>query len=148
MVQSPKISRPARPVSLVVMEAGAVWPQDVVGTTHADADCVVLGQNEGEGQIGFSKRVAERVRELVSKGASLRLGVVSAGENRSEEALDARYRITRALAAAQPQTARAELVLVARESDKPRHDLFGLAGVLCEALGSSGTVRVKLATAA
>jgi hypothetical protein len=72
----------------------------------------------------------------------VRSGAIATGPRRSPDANEARYRIARQLIGARSESA--ELVLVGKSQRAPRHDLFAIAGALCEGLGPDVSVRVKL----
>jgi len=130
-----------RTVSLVVIEAGATWPAFLT-SEHLAADCDVLVQQPDESFVTFKRRVVSRIRKLASEGKSVSLGVLSTGPNVSEQALEGRHLIARALVLARA-TNRAELVLVAGEAS-PRDNLFALAETLCAGLvGADFGVRVR-----
>ncbi len=133
--------------SVIVIESGAPWPVRELGEL-GERDRVVLSQQAREDMLTFSRRVVARIGALVERGASVRLGVMSAGENPTLLAAMARQRITRALITARAHGEPVELVLLARGDSGPRHDLVGLAGALCEGAGAECSVRVRLGAVA
>jgi hypothetical protein len=130
-----------RTTSLVVIEAGAPWPAFIEGQHHTH-DRDVLSQQLDESSADFARRVVVRLRTLSSAKITVGLGILAAGMDRSESAVQNRYRIARALVEARAAQG-AELVLVAAGRE-PRHDLFALAGLVCGGLsGTDLTVKVR-----
>lgn len=131
--------------SVIVIEAGAPWPtRELDDREGGEQDRVVLSQGPREDLLSFSRRVQSRIGALVERGTRIHRAVMSASNNPSLEAAVARQRITRALLTARGHGEPSELVLFARGDGGPRHDLFGLAGALCEGLETECAVRVKL----
>ena len=130
-----------RPMALVVIEAGAAWPAFLTSEQLA-GDCDVLVQQADESFVALKRRVMTRIRKLSSEGKSVLLGVVATGTNDSEQAMECRYQMARALIVARA-VRDAELVLVAGEGS-PREDLVALAATLCTGLvGADFGVRVR-----
>ena len=130
-----------RTTSVVVIEAGAPWPAFVEQEQRAP-DRDVLSQQLDENSTAFARRVVNRLRTLSSAGITVSLGILAAGMDRSDAAVQNRYRIARALVEARAEQS-PELVLVA-SGREPRHDLFALAGLVCGGLNSADlTVRVR-----
>jgi hypothetical protein len=120
-----------RPISLVVIEAGASWP-GFLNHERLAPDCDVLAQQPDESFVALTRRVIARIRALTSEGCTVVLGVIATGIDGSGQALECRYRIGRALVAA--RGASAELVFAASDAS-PRYDLFALAAALHEGVG-------------
>ncbi len=130
-----------RTTSVVVIEAGAPWPAFIERQHHAP-DRDLLSQQLDETSAAFARRVVARLRALSSANVTVGLGILAAGMDRSEAAVQNRYRIARALVEARAAQG-AELTLVA-SGREPRHDLFALAGLVCGGLsGTDLTVRVR-----
>jgi hypothetical protein len=130
-----------RMTSVVVVEAGAPWPS-FIEREHRTPDRDVLSQQMDESSAAFARRVVSRLSTLSSAGITVNLGILAAGMDRSEIAVQNRYRIARALVEARAARG-TELVLVAAGRE-PRHDLFALAGLVCGGLsGADLTVRVR-----
>jgi hypothetical protein len=131
-----------RTTSVVVIEAGAPWPAFIEREHHAP-DRDVLSQQLDESSGDFTRRVVARLRTLSSAKITVGLGILAAGMDRSESAVQNRYRIARALVEARAAQG-AELALVAAGKE-PRHDLFALAGLVCGGLTNTDlTVRVRM----
>ena len=131
-----------RTTSVVVIEAGAPWPAFVEQEQRAP-DRDVLSQQIDESSAAFARRVVNRLGTLSSAGITVGLGILAAGMDRADAAVQNRYRIARALVEARAAQG-AELVLVAAGKE-PRHDLFALAGLVCGGLTSTDlTVRVRM----
>jgi hypothetical protein len=130
-----------RPIALVVLEAGAAWPTFLTRERLA-SDCDVLIQQPDESFALLTRRVLARVQRLSLEGRSIALGVIATGKDGSEQAMESRCRIARALVVART-TQSAELVLIAGEAS-PRHELSALAATLRAGLsGSDFVVRVR-----
>jgi hypothetical protein len=129
------------PSSIVVLEAGAVWPPWLAEYQRLAPNAVVIAQAGGEAPAIFEQRVLHRIQ-----GATLRVGVIVSADAPGQSRAAMRRNIAQALAkslAAQPE---AELVLAGDSGDleASRHELFALAGTLCEALGGTHVnVRVR-----
>jgi hypothetical protein len=130
-----------RPISLVVIEAGAAWPAFLTHKRLAP-DCDVLVQQAEESFVALTRRVLARIRMLSSEGEAVALGVIATGTNGSEQAMECRYRIARALVLARA-TRSAELVFVAGAAS-PYDDLSALAAALGPLAGADFAVRVRL----
>lgn len=124
-------------VSLVVMEAGAGWP-DLAGAHHAP-NAVVEAQLANESPPDFQARVAHRMGSL---DGPLAFGLIATNGNMDPDSVDARSRIARAACAQMASAEGGELLLVADETaaDDVRHGLMALAG---ELVGDNVSVRVR-----
>jgi hypothetical protein len=130
-----------RTTSVVVIEAGAPWPA-FLEQEHHGPDRDVLSQQRDESSADFARRVVGRLRTLSAAKITVGLGILAVGMDRTDAAVQNRYRIARALVEARA-TQGSELTLVAAGL-APRHDLFALAGLVCgELSGSDLTVKVR-----
>ena len=134
-------------MSIVVLEAGAAWPAWLTEYQRLAPNAVVIAQAAAEPAETFQNRVLHRVEEASNNSdARVRVGVIvvadAPGQNRSL----VRQNVARALLKAMGKGHEAELVLGgdSDELDGSRHEMFALAGTLCEELGGSHvSVRVR-----
>jgi hypothetical protein len=128
---------------LVVIEIGGSWPSWVSREGGAAPNAIVEVQTAAEPAAQFAQRVAARLHTLAAERKSLRLAVIATGSD--EEASLARSTLARAILRAMAPSRAGELVLAAdRSHDGDHHELFALAGALCEALnGSQISVSVR-----
>jgi hypothetical protein len=128
-------------VSLIVMEAGAGWPE-MTGAHHAP-NSVVEAQLAGEAPEDFAARVKHRMSSL---DGPIVFGLIATNGNMDPAALELREDIARAACRHMASAEGGELLLVADESvaDGVRHGLMALAGALCgELAGDNVSVRVR-----
>lgn len=132
------------PASLIVIEAGARWPSWVADRQRAAPNSFVEVQTGSEPPQHFAQRVSSRVVGLSADRKALRLAVIATNGGTDPEASAARSMIARALLRAMARSGGGELVLSAESTDDARHELFALAGALCEGLkGSQISVSVR-----
>ena len=129
-----------RPITLVVIEAGAAWPAFLTHEQLASG-CDVLVQQAEESFVAFTRRVLTRIRMLSSRGEAVAFGVIATGTSGSEQAMHCRCQIARALAVARA-TRSAELVFVAGAAS-PHYDVVALAATLGALAGPDFVVRVR-----
>ncbi len=124
-------------VSLVVMEAGAGWPE-MAGGHHAP-NSVIEAQLPSEAPDHFLTRVKHRMETL---DGPIAFGLIATNGNMDPESVDMRARIARATCSQMASAEGGELLLVADESaaDNVRHGLMALAG---ELVGDNVSVRVR-----
>jgi len=131
---------------VVVLEAGSTWPP-WINEYHAVApNSVVIAQAPEETPHQFGLRASHRLEEISTGRAKLKVGVVVASTKASDEQLTERHAICRTLVRAMTSSERSDLVLAGegKGSDQNRHDLFALAGTLCDELrGSELSVSVR-----
>jgi hypothetical protein len=134
-------------MSIVVLEAGATWPAWLVEYQRLAPNAVVIAQARAESMDSFRGRVIHRMEEArTAAGARVRVGVIVAAPVAGEERLSFREGVARALLQSMGSGSEAELVLAGdgHETDPSRHELFAIAGALCEELGGSKVnVRVR-----
>lgn len=134
-------------MSIVVLEAGASWPPWLSDYQRLAPNAVVIAQAASEPASIFESRVLHRVAEAAVSGSGLiRVGVIVSADRGSESRLAMRQAVSRALLKAMGTSHEAELVLAgdSEELDASRHEMFALAGTLCEELGGSRvSVRVR-----
>ena len=129
--------------SLVAIEIGGRFPSWVSRERSAAQNAIVEIQTAGETAGQFAQRVAGRLHGLAAERKTLQLAVIATGGDR--EAAEARSTLARAILRSMAPSRAGELVLAAdRSIDGDHHELFALAGALCEALhGSEVSVSVR-----
>jgi hypothetical protein len=134
-------------LSIVVLEAGAVWPPWLTEYQRLAPNAVVIAQAVTESAATFQGRVLHRVAEAASNsGARVRVGVIVSVDSPDQGRVTLRQNVARGLLKAMGTGHEAELVLAgdSEELEASRQQLFELAGTLCEELGGSlVTVRVR-----
>ena len=138
-------------MSIVVLEAGAAWPAWLTEYQRLAPNAVVIAQARSELPDAFRSRVVHRIAEATTgRGARVRVGVIVAGDSPDDARLTLREQVARAILKSMGTSHEAELVLAgdAQELEGPRHELFGLAGVLCQELGGTNvSVKVRFSSA-
>ena len=138
-------------MSIVVLEAGAAWPPWLTEYQRLAPNAVVIAQAGTEPADAFQARVLHRVAEAAANsGARVRVGVIVSVDSPTEERVLLRQNVARGLLKAMGTAYEAELVLAgdSEELEGSRHQLFALAGTLCEELGGTlVNVRVRFSNA-
>jgi hypothetical protein len=133
-------------MSIVVLEAGASWPPWLSDYQRLAPNAVVIAQAAAEPATVFQNRVLHRITEAsVSGTGRIRVGVIVSADVGSESRFEMRRDVARALLKSMGTSHEAELVLAgdSEELDGSRHQMFALAGTLCEELGGTNvSVRV------
>lgn len=133
---------------VVVLEAGSSWPPWIGEYQAVAPNSVVIAQAPQESPEKFELRAIHRLEEVMAGRATLRVGIVVSNASSVEAQLSERYGVCRMLVRAMAKSERAELVLAGDGggSDQSRHELFALAGTLCDELrGSELSVSVRFA---
>jgi hypothetical protein len=137
-------------MSIVVLEAGAVWPAWLGEYQRLAPNAVVVAEARSESMGAFEARVVHRVEEATARsGPRVRVGVMVLADAGNRERVLLRRSVARALLKAMGSSHEAELVLGGdgEELDVSRHELFALAGTLCEELGGTHiNVRVRFSS--
>jgi hypothetical protein len=137
-------------MSIVVLEAGAAWPPWLTEYQRLAPNAVVIAQARSDAPDAFRSRVVHRIADAtVGTGARVRVGVIVAGDSQDDARLALREQVARAILKAMGTGREAELVLAgdAQELEGPRHELFGLAGALCQELGGTNvSVKVRFSS--
>ena len=136
-------------LSVVVLELGASWPSWLAEYQRLAPDSVVIAQSSGEPGADFAQRIARKTDEIASRDAAIHAGLLVSNGKLDQPAVVARERICSLLLRVMLQKQRGELVLAAdvTAGDDFRHELFSLAGTLCDELrGSPVSVRVRFDT--
>lgn len=136
-------------MSIVVLEAGAAWPAWLTEYQRLAPNAVVIAQASVESSEVFQRRVLSRVAEAShTESARVRVGVIVSADQPGQQRGALRQGVARALLKAMGTAHEAELVLAgaSEELGASRHELFALAGSLCEELGGTRVnVRVRFA---
>jgi hypothetical protein len=136
--------------SIVVLEAGAAWPSWLTEYQRLAPNAVVIAQASAESSEVFQSRVLHRIEEAAhTEGARVRVGVIVSADQPGQQRVQLRQNVARALLQAMGTTHEAELVIAgnSEEIDQSRHELFALAGILCEELaGARVNVRVRFSS--
>jgi hypothetical protein len=131
---------------VVVLESGATWPAWINEYQAVAPNSVVIAQAPEETAEQFGVRAGHRLQEAKAGRTTLRVAVVVTGSSSDAATLAQRHGVCRQLVHAMAGSERADLVLAGDGggSDQSRHELFALAGALCDELrGSELTVRVR-----
>jgi hypothetical protein len=136
-------------LSVVVLELGSSWPPWLVEyRTHAP-NSIVIAQSADESGHEFAQRIRRKVDEIAGRDAAIHAALLVCNGALDEGSIVARQRICSSLLRVMLQKQRGELVLAGdvAASDDVRHELFALAGTLCDELGGSDvSVRVRFDT--
>jgi hypothetical protein len=129
--------------SLVVMEIGASWPSWISREQSRAPNAIVEIQTASETAAQLAQRVSHRLQALAAERKTLQLAVIATGGD--QEAAQSRSTLARAILRAMAPNRAGKLVLAAdRSDDGDHHELFALAGALCEALpGGELSVSVR-----
>jgi hypothetical protein len=137
-------------MSIVVLEAGAAWPPWLTEYQRLAPNAVVIAQASAESSETFERRVLHRIAEAShTTWLRVRVGVIVSADQPGHDRSALRENVARALLKAMGTAQEAELVLSGDgdELEASRHELFALAGDLCEELtGARINVRVRFAS--
>jgi hypothetical protein len=136
-----------REILLLVLEAGAGWPEEIREFQVRVPDSIVEAQSEGEKVSSFAERVSMRVARIREEGAQIRVCLVATNGATAPMAVASRYSVLKA--ASKEMDERGRLVLVGPSSaagaGRAQDQLFELAGRLSDELASTGIgISVKL----
>jgi hypothetical protein len=138
-------------MSIVVLEAGAAWPSWLSEYQRLAPNSVVIAQASAETPEVFQVRVLHRVSEAKARaeGTRICIGVIVAAHHPEQPRAVMRQTVARALVDA--MTAQEGDLILAGDGDElsqSRHELFALAGTLCdEVRGQRINVRVRFTSA-
>lgn len=136
-------------LSVVVLELGSSWPPWLAEYQKHAPNSVVIAQSSDESGADFAQRISRKMDEIGSREAAIHAGLLVSNGATDPASLAARERICSALLRVMLQKQRGELVLAAdvTAGDDVRHELFALAGTLCDELrGTAVSVRVRFDT--
>ncbi|HEY4106534.1 MAG TPA: hypothetical protein VGM44_21685 [Polyangiaceae bacterium] len=133
-------------LSVVVLEAGSAWPPWLGEYQKLAPNSVVVAQSGEESGRDFVQRIARRVDEISGSDAKIHAALLVSNGLLDEEAVTTRMALCKSLLGVMVQKRHGELVLAATAlaNDELRHELFALAGTLCDDLrGTPVNVRVR-----
>ncbi|HEX3774559.1 MAG TPA: hypothetical protein VHV51_08845 [Polyangiaceae bacterium] len=133
-------------LSVVVLEAGSAWPPWLGEYQKLAPNSVVVAQSGEESGRDFAQRIARRVDEIGASDAKIHAALLVSNGLLNEASVTARTAICKSLLGVMVQKRHGELVLAADAfaTDELRHELFSLAGTLCDDLGGTPvSVRVR-----
>jgi len=136
-------------LSVVVLELGASWPPWLAEYQKHAPNSVVVAQSAGEPGAEFAHRISRKMDEIGAREAVIHAGLLVCNGALDEGTVLARERICSHLLRVMRQKQHGELVLASDVSagDDIRHQLFALAGTLCDELrGTEVSVRVRFDT--
>ncbi|MEO6600868.1 MAG: hypothetical protein ABIQ16_13400 [Polyangiaceae bacterium] len=136
-------------LSVVVLELGSSWPPWLAEYQKHAPNSVVVAQSAGESSAVFAQRIARKADEIGSHDATIHAGLLVSNGTLDAESVAGRALICSHLLRLMIQKQRGELVLAAdvTAGDDVRHELFALAGKLCDDLrGTAVSVRVRFDT--
>lgn len=117
--------------SIVVIEAGAGWPQWITEYQRRAPNASVIAQTAAETPGDFGGRALHRLEEIKRGPGRLGVGILLCADGASEELRSARRRVAHAIVEALKGSG--DLVLAAIEGTEAfQQELFVLAGDLCE----------------
>ncbi len=136
-------------LSVVVLELGSSWPPWLAEYQKHAPNSVVIAQSAGESGALFAQRISRKMDEIGAHDSVIHAGLLVSNGTLDEASVAARERICSHLLRVMIQKQCGELVLAAdvTAGDAIRHELFALAGTLCDDLrGSPVSVRVRFDT--
>ena len=136
-------------LSVVVLELGSSWPPWLAEYQRHAPDSVVIAQSADESGAQFAFRVGRKMAEIGTHHVAIHAGLLVSNGQLDAASITARERICAALLRLMLAKQQGQLVLVgdARAGEAVRHELFALAGSLCDDLrGSQVSVRVRFDT--
>lgn len=118
----------------VIVECGSTWHP----APAAPTDPLVIHQAPREAACDLSRRVVGAIKWLTQCGCSIGHAVLVTSESVTNEVIEARYAMVRALLTSGVLAPGARVVLVGDERLPPaaRHGLLGLAGAVIAEVGS------------
>jgi hypothetical protein len=136
-------------LSVVVLEAGSPWPPWLGEYQKHAPNSVVIAQSTEEKAREFAQRIARRMAEIAVGDAAIHVALLVSNGTLDEASVTARKQMCESMLRVMVQMRRGELVLAAgaNAGDDLRHELFALAGTLCDDLaGAQVNVRVRFGT--
>jgi len=136
-------------LSVVVLELGSAWPPWLAEYQKLAPNSVVIAQSSEESGALFAQRIARKLDEIKSSETAIHAGLLVSNGALDPLATAAREQICAALLGVMLTKRHGELVLAASASagEEVRHELFTLAGRLCDdSRGTEVNVRVRFDT--
>lgn len=136
-------------LSVVVLERGALWPPWLAEYQKYAPDSIVIAQSADESGVEFAARIARKMDEIANHDSAIHAGLLVCNGSLDEASSACREQVCGSLLRVMLLKQRGELVLVGdmKSGDDTRHELFTLAGMLCDGLqGTEVSVRVRFDT--
>lgn len=136
-------------LSVVVLERGSSWPPWLAEYQQYAPNSVVIAQSSDESGPEFSRRIGRRMEEIAVRDAAIHAALLVSNGALDPFSISARGSICSTLLRVMLLKQRGELVLASdvTAGDEFRHELFVLAGTLCDELrGTQVSVRVRFDT--
>ncbi|HEX9618553.1 MAG TPA: hypothetical protein VF989_00370 [Polyangiaceae bacterium] len=139
-----------RGLALFVIEAGARWPRwGQLEARRRATSSVVDAQGSDESVAAFTRRVVERIESVRRSSMLLAYAAMITAPDSRCDPMSSRVQIARTIVSTLSASGGGSLVLApslpGSLSERDRHDLFALAGTLCEELsGPDVVVSVRL----
>jgi hypothetical protein len=133
-------------LSVVVLESGSTWPPWLGEYQKHAPNSVVVAQSVEESGPDFARRIARRVDEIGAGDAAIHAALLVSNGLLDDASVSARKQMCDSLLRVMIKKRQGELVLAAaaHAGDELRHELFALAGALCDDLrGTPVSVRVR-----
>ena len=126
-------------LSVVVLEAGSSWPPWLGEYQKHAPNSVVVAQSAEERGRDFAQRVQRRMDEIAAGDAAIHVALLVSNGALDEASVAARKQMCGSLLRVMVSKRQGELVLAANAhaGDELRHELFALAGTLCDELGGT-----------
>jgi hypothetical protein len=136
-------------LSVVVLELGSTWPPWLAEYQVHAPNSMVIVQAADESAGLFAQRIGRKMDEVAARDTVIHAGLLVSNGLLDAASVEARQAICNALLRVMLKKQRGELVLASdvTASDAVRHQLFALAGTLCDELaGTKVSVRVRFDT--
>jgi len=136
-------------LSVVVLELGSTWPPWLAEYQAQAPNSIVIAQSADESASTFARRIGRKMDEIGARDAAIHAGLLVCNNALDSATSDARQAICDALLQVMLKKQRGELVLASdvTAGEPVRHQLFALAGTLCDELrGTAVSVRVRFDT--
>jgi hypothetical protein len=136
-------------LSVVVLELGSTWPPWLAEYQARAPNSMVVAQSADESAPTFAQRIARKMDEVGARDAAIHAGLLVTNGALDPVSISARQEICSSLLRVMLKKQRGELVLASdvTAGDDVRHQLFALAGTLCDELsGTKVSVRVRFDT--
>ena len=133
-------------LSVVVLEAGSTWPPWLGEYQKQAPNSVVIAQSAEEKGRDFAQRISRRMDEIAVRDAAIHVALLVSNGTLDEASVAARKQMCESMLRAMVHKRQGELVLAAdaHAGEELRHELFALAGTLCDELGGTQVnVRVR-----
>ncbi|HYQ44076.1 MAG TPA: hypothetical protein VER11_18975 [Polyangiaceae bacterium] len=136
-------------LSVVVLELGSTWPPWLAEYQAQAPNSMVIAQSADESASTFAQRIGRKMDEVGARDVAIHAGLLVSNGALDSATVAARQAICDSLLRIMLKKQRGELVLASdvTAGDAVRHQLFALAGTLCDELrGTRVSVRVRFDT--